>query len=96
MSLEVVIPPEVLEELDYLQFYLADRFYPLAAIRFVERLVATCQKIGLAPYQGTKNPRTGYRSRGFERVVTIIFDVAEQQVTIVGILYRGRSPEELR
>ena len=40
--------------LQEIEAYLAERFYPANAERFVQRLTSTCLALGAAPYRGTK------------------------------------------
>jgi toxin ParE1/3/4 len=95
--LQVVLSEEAQEQLDQLELYLAERFYPANAQRFVQRLTKACYKIGLAPHQGTNhdNLSPGIRSKGFERRVTIYFKIVGPQVMILGIHYGGHTPHEM-
>jgi plasmid stabilization system protein ParE len=89
----VIFTPEAKQQLDDLERYLAERFYPINAERFVQRLTKACISIGLAPYQGTRRDdiAPGLRTTGFESRVTIYFSVAGKEVLIVSILYGGRE-----
>jgi toxin ParE1/3/4 len=89
----VIFTPEAEQQLNELEQYLADRFYPADADQYIQRLTKACIAIGSAPYQGTKRDdiAPGFRTTGFERMVTIYFNLTEKAVLIVSILYGGRS-----
>jgi toxin ParE1/3/4 len=59
--------------LQEIEEYLAERFYPATAERFVQRIVKACLALGSAPYRGTKRDdlAEGIRTIGFERRATI-------------------------
>jgi len=75
--------------------YLADRFGIPNAQRYVEQIEKTCLSLGTMPNRGTERSdlRPGMRTMGFRRRVTIAFRVKEDSVTILRILYGGRSTE---
>jgi toxin ParE1/3/4 len=75
--------------------YLADRFDLTNARRYVEQIETACLNLGTMPNRGTEHfdLRPGLRTIGFRRRVTIAFRVKEDQVTILRILYGGRSVE---
>jgi toxin ParE1/3/4 len=75
--------------------YLADRFGLNNAQRYVEQIEKTCLSLGTMPNRGTEHAeiRPGLRTIGFRRRATIAFRVSEDQVTILRILYGGRSVE---
>jgi toxin ParE1/3/4 len=75
--------------------YLADRFGVANAERFVEQIEKACCSLGTMPNRGTEHSklRPGLRTIGFRRRVTIAFRVRDEQVTILRILYGGRSVE---
>ena len=75
--------------------YLADRFGIPNARRYVEQIEKTCLSLGTMPNRGTERSdlRPGMRTMGFRRRVTIAFRVKEDSVTILRILYGGRSTE---
>lgn len=53
-----------------------------------------CKGLALAPYRGQHRPGIafGQRSIGFERRISVIFEVREleQVINIVGVRYAGR------
>ncbi|MGA2851412.1 MAG: type II toxin-antitoxin system RelE/ParE family toxin [Terracidiphilus sp.] len=75
--------------------YLAHRFSFPNAQRYVEQIEKTCLSLGIMPNRGTERSdlRPGLRTMGFRRRVTIAFRVKEDSVTILRILYGGRSAE---
>ena len=93
MRYEVAFSEEASSQLADLEDYLAERFYPENAERYIRRVTQACLALGSAPYQGTKRDdlAPGIRMTGFERRATIYFKVTEQQVVILGIFYGGRS-----
>jgi len=98
MPFDVLFMPRAERQISRLKSYLAERFYPLNAIRYIERLIDHCQSLGDAPYRGTQRPDLGHDVRmiGFERTVSIYFRVTGQRVLILGISYRGRMPGKFR
>jgi toxin ParE1/3/4 len=92
----VAFSPKAETQLSEIESYLAERFYPANAERYVLRLTRACHSIALAPHIGTRRDdlRPGLRTTGFERRVTIYFKVVGQQVLIVGIYYAGRTFEQ--
>jgi toxin ParE1/3/4 len=94
MEYEVVFSEEAQAQLQELEVYLAGRFYPGNAERYIERLVDECESLAGAPQRGTRREElgAGIRSTGFERRVTIYFRVLVGRVVILGIFYGGRSP----
>jgi toxin ParE1/3/4 len=80
-----------------LEEYLARRFYPKNAEKYLKRLVAACYSLGSAPFRGTKRDdlAEGMRMVGFERRATIYFKVSGQQVLILGVFYGGHQPDGL-
>jgi plasmid stabilization system protein ParE len=98
MSFEVSFMPRAERQIGCLQSYLADRFYPINALRFIERLTAQCHSLREAPHRGTLRPDLGHdvRMMGFERTVSIFFRVNGQRVLILSISYRGQIPGKFR
>jgi len=76
-----------------LQNYLGERFYPENAAKFVRRLALKCIALGSLPEQGQRRDdiRPGVRTTGFERRVTILFEVREHEVIILDLYYGGRQ-----
>jgi toxin ParE1/3/4 len=92
MNFEVVLSSKADDQLEKLQEYLAKRFYPANAERYVQRLTQACHSLAKAPYRGTMRDdlAPGLRTVGFERTATIYFAIRERQVVIVSIGYGGR------
>jgi toxin ParE1/3/4 len=97
MAHEVALSERAQRQLQEIEDYLAERFYPRNAERFVRRLTKACHSLALAPHRGTKRDelRPGIRTIGFERRATIYFKVVEQHVFIIGVFYGGKLPHEL-
>jgi len=97
VTYEVVFSPEAQNQIDELHAYLADRFYPGNADRYVARLIKTCSSLGLAPHRGARREDlgAGVRMIGFEHRIDIYFRVTEAQVIIAGVLYGGQMPTSL-
>jgi toxin ParE1/3/4 len=93
VSFPVIFKPEASKDVEELEDYLADHFSSDNAQRYILRLVAACTAIGMAPQRGSKRMDVGpsIRSIGFERRVTIIFEVSEDAVYILALLYGGRQ-----
>jgi toxin ParE1/3/4 len=83
------------KHLKSLEIYLAERFYPRNAELFIIRLPAACEKLTRAPHQGTKRDdlRPGVRSIGFEQTAVIYFELIDDGVLVLSILYRGKTPK---
>ena len=94
MNFQVIFRPNAERDLDEMEEYLALRFSPHNAARYVDRIIAACKSIGVAPYRGTRRDdiRPGVRTTGFEKRVTITFEVEAETVVILGIFYGGRMP----
>ena len=94
---EVVFRP--LAETDLLQLYdyIADASGAAVAAGYIERIEAACSSLETFPERGTRRDdiRPGLRIIGFERRVTIVFQVLEREVVIVRIFYGGRDYERL-
>lgn len=75
--------------------YLADRFGIPNAQRYVEQIEKACLSLGTMPHRGSQRSdlRPGMRTMGFRRRVTIAFRIKGDSVTILRILYGGRSAE---
>jgi toxin ParE1/3/4 len=94
MEYEVAFSEEAQAQLQELEKYLSERFYPGNAERYIHRLVDECASLATAPFRGTRRDDLGegIRSTGFERRATIYFRVLEGRVVILGIFYGGGSP----
>ena len=92
-ELPVVFRPLAEDDLIGLYRYIAERSGPSVALGFVERLERACLAMATFPERGTRRDdiRTGLRTLGFERRVTVAFEVAAHEVVIVRLLYAGRD-----
>ncbi len=95
MRYRVAFSAEAETQLREIETYLAERFYPANAERFIERLSQACLSLGTAPHRGTRRDDLipGMRTMGFERRATIYFKLVESQVLIVSVAYGGRTFE---
>jgi plasmid stabilization system protein ParE len=98
VNYEVIFAPEAEADLDEIGQYLALRFSERNAEKYIRRIVAHCQSLTFAPYRGTvrDDVRRGLRTTGFERRVTILFEVQSETVIIFGISYAGRGLDPAR
>jgi len=87
--------PEALAQLESLEAYIAQSASPQRAAEFVDAIVDHCEKLRTFPQRGTKRDdlRPGLRTLGFRRRVTILFEVSQETITILGIFYGGRNYE---
>ena len=95
MPYEVAFSVEAELQLQELEAYLAERFSPTNAKRYIQRLTDACRSLGRAPFQGTMRDdlAPGIRTTGFERRITIYFKAVERRILILGVLYGGRKFE---
>jgi toxin ParE1/3/4 len=91
----VVFSPESRTELEELKSYIAARESHRVAAKYLNRLKAFCRELAIAPHRGERRQGIKFNQRtiGFERLISIIFEVleAEKIVNISGIRYAGRS-----
>ena len=91
----VVFSRECRAELEELRSYIAVRESRRVAANYLARLKAFCRGLAIAPHRGERRHgiRFDQRTIGFERRISIIFEIreAEKIVNIVGIRYAGRS-----
>jgi plasmid stabilization system protein ParE len=97
VTYEVIFTPGAEADLDEIEQYLAERFSEANAQKYIQRIVAHCRALALAPYRGTKRDdiRPELRATGFERRVTILFQVETERVVIFGVFYGGRKFEDV-
>ena len=93
MAYRVVYSPEARNDLFEIYDYLAEVASPQRALAYVERITAYCLTLRDFPERGTRQDelRSGLRTMGFERRVTIGFHVGVDIVTIDRVLYGGRD-----
>lgn len=93
MSHSVVFSPEALGDLIDLYDYIAARDGAERAIGYIGRIEDCCRNLSVFPDRGNRRDdlRPGLRVLGFERRAVIAFHVSVDTVTILRILYGGRS-----
>ncbi len=93
---DVILSPEARKHLLALYDWIADQASPDIALGYIERLERYVRSFDLASERGSRRDdiRKGLRIVGFERRVTIAFDVAGRQVTILGFYYGGQNWQE--
>ena len=92
-SYEVLFRPPARKDLISLYRYISSQASPQIAANYLERLEQACLKLSSLPQRGTLFPSRlpGLRSMGFERRVSILFQVRAETVEILRILYGGRD-----
>ena len=97
MRRRVVFSREAAQDLIELYSYIAEQSGPHRADAYTERIRAYCRDFADFPERGTRRDdiRPDLRLIGFERRVTIAFDVTPDTVTIDRILYGGRDRESI-
>jgi toxin ParE1/3/4 len=85
--------PAAEDDLAEIEEYIALRFSERNARRFVQRIIRECLSLEKSPRRGTLRDDVGpgIRIVGFERRVSIVFEVKENEVIILGIYYGGRE-----
>lgn len=90
---KVVLSPDALADLSNLYDWIAGQASPEVALAYIERLESYVMGFEVASERGTCHDhiRQGLRTTGFERRLTIAFEVAADQVTILGFFSGGRN-----
>ncbi|HKR92473.1 type II toxin-antitoxin system RelE/ParE family toxin [Novosphingobium sp.] len=90
---KVVLSPDALTDLSSLYDWIADQASPEVALAYVERLESYVMGFEVASERGTGHGhiRQGLRTTGFERRLTVAFEVTADQVTILGFFSGGRD-----
>lgn len=93
ISREVVISPEASADLLALYDWIAGQASPEIALGYIDRLETYVRGLDVASERGTRRDeiRPGLRTVGFERRVTIAFNVTERQVVVLGFFYGGQN-----
>ncbi len=93
MKYRVLFSEEAQTDLLDLYDYIAAHDGEDRALTLIERLEDWCLDLRTYPQRGTRRSdiRPGLRVIGFEKRVTIAFDIQSDQVTILRILYAGRD-----
>ena len=89
----VVFDPQAIEDLQQIETLIAKRDTPRAAARYVERIISFCEKLTSAPARGTARDdlRLGARVLGFERRVSVVVWLHEDEIRILRIFYAGQT-----
>ncbi|QND61776.1 type II toxin-antitoxin system RelE/ParE family toxin [Mesorhizobium huakuii] len=95
MTHTVHFTPEAQQQLDELETHIAGVGSPNVAARYVDNIVDYCENLQTFPHRGTRRDdlRPGLRTLGFRRRVTILFEVADDTVNIIGVYYGGQDYE---
>lgn len=92
MIYKVRLLPEAEDDLFHLYRYIAEKSSHAAAQGYLDRIHAYLKTFDQFPHRGTiRDTREGLRIVGFERRVTIAFQIRGGEVLIAGILYAGRQ-----
>jgi toxin ParE1/3/4 len=91
----VAFRPAAERDLLRLYEYIASEGSIENAAAFIERIEEACLSLRISPERGTRRDdiRPRLRIMGFERRVTIAFQVGRAEVVIVRILYAGQDYE---
>ena len=99
MTYRVAFEPSSRADLRSIARYITRKNSAQVARQFTRDITAHCLSFETFPYRGTARPELflGARTTGFRNTITILFAVSEESrlVTIIAILYGGRSLEEL-
>ena len=95
MTHTVHFTPEALDQLDKLEEDISRAASPTVAARYVDSIMDYCEKLQTFPRRGTRRDdlRSSLRTVGFRRRVTILLEVADDTVNIIGIYYGGQDYE---
>lgn len=91
----VIFTPEAKAQLVKLFAYIAEVSSSEIAANYTQDIVSFCEGLAIFPLRGMSRDdlRPGMRTLGYKRRVTIVFEVTDSLVTIIGIFYGGRSFE---
>ncbi len=89
--------PEAEADLLALYDWIAERASPQTTLGYIDRLENYVRSFDYASERGTlrNDIREGLRTVGFERRVTIAFNVTEQKVVVLGFFYGGQNWQEV-
>ena len=84
-------------DLEDLYDFIADRSGPAVAGGYLDRIEAACLQLTMFPERGRARDdiQPSLRTIGFERRAVIVFQVRQEDVLIVRLLYGGRDLEPL-
>jgi toxin ParE1/3/4 len=94
---DVTFRPHAEADLFALYDYIAKEAGRAVAGAYIDRIEAACLSLATFPNRGRRRDdiRPGLRTMGFERRVTIVFQVQEDEVVIVRIFYGGQDYEHI-
>jgi toxin ParE1/3/4 len=94
---EVRFRPQAEVDLLNLYRYIAAESGHVVAGGYIDRIEATCLALATFPERGLRRDdiRPGLRVLGFERRVSLVFQVKKTEVLIVRILYGGQELERI-
>jgi toxin ParE1/3/4 len=97
MKHRVVFSPEAGEQLAALYDHIAGDSSPEIAMRYTDAIVSYCESLSTFPHRGVQRDdvRPGLRITNYKRRAVIAFDVTDEQVSIIGVYYRGRDYESV-
>jgi toxin ParE1/3/4 len=92
---EVYFTPEAQHQLDELEAHISEAGSPIVAARYIDSIVDYCEDLQTFPHRGMRRDdlRSGLRTLGYRRRITILFEVTENTVHIIGIYYGGQDYE---
>ncbi|WP_343714101.1 type II toxin-antitoxin system RelE/ParE family toxin [Inquilinus sp.] len=95
MKYEVRFRPRAETDLLDLYRYIAAASGRMIAEAYIDRIEAACLSLETFPERGARRDdiRPGLRVMGFERRITIVFQISGDSVTVVRIFYGGRDYE---
>ena len=93
----VIVSPEAEEDLAQMHSYLKLKAGKLIADRYIDRIGAFLMKLDLASERGTlrSDIRSGLHVIGFERTLTVAFEVNSESVKILRIFSGGQNWQDL-
>ncbi|SRR6266702_4959917 len=96
MPYRVIYSERAKSDILSIERYIEDTGSPARAKAYVEAIIAKCDGLAAAPFQGTRRDDllAGLRTTGFRRRVTIAFRITSETILIAGIFYGGRSLEK--
>ena len=98
MSYRVEFAPEAVAQLAAIEEHIINAGAPVAAIRYVDAIVAYCEGLVTFPERGTKRDDLfpGLRVTNYRGAAVIAFsvDFEREVVSILGVFYGGQDYEE--
>ena len=97
MTHRIAFTPEFEDQLAALYRYIAEAASPGIAARYTDAIVGYCETLHSFPHRGTlrNDLRPGLRITNYKKRAVIAFDVADDQVSIIGVFYGGQDYESI-